>query len=313
MAALPSLRQLSYLVTLSETLNFTEAARRSFVTQSTLSGGIMELERLLGGAVVERTRHQVRLTPLGHAVTERARQLLADSQDLMSLSQSLAEPMTGTVHVGVIPTIAAFVLSDFISDLHGQMPNLSVVAHELTSQVALDRLREGRLDAVLLALPFEVDNLQSWPIAEESLMLVTHKDDPMPAQQRADALPTERLLLLEEGHCLRDHVLEVCPLRDPQQTGNIEISSLPTLLQMIEAGQGFSLLPAMAATSALLKGYPKLRVQALQDPPRRVLALVSRKSSTRQMEIEQMVQALKDRLSGLSGRPPAQPRKRQVA
>ncbi len=297
MAALPSLRQLSYLVTLSETLNFTEAARRSFVTQSTLSGGIMELERLLGGAVVERTRHQVRLTPLGHAVTERARQLLADSQDLMNLSQSMAEPMTGTLHLGVIPTIAAFVLADFLNEARQQMPNLQLVAHELTSQVAVERLREGRLDAVLLALPFDVEHLQCWPIGEEPLVLVTHQQHDQPPVLRTEALDTRRLLLLEEGHCLRDHVLDVCPVRDPQHSQQFEISSLPTLLQMIEADQGFSLLPAMAATSTLLQGYTRLQVQALADPPSRTLALISRKSSTRQREIEHMAQLLRARLA----------------
>jgi len=114
MAALPSLRQLSYLVTLSETLHFTEAARRSFVTQSTLSGGIMELERLLGGVLVERDRQNVRLTPLGEQVVARARVLLADAQDLMRLSREMSEPLTGDLHLGIIPTIAPFILTQLL-------------------------------------------------------------------------------------------------------------------------------------------------------------------------------------------------------
>ncbi len=296
MAALPSLRQLSYLVTLSETLNFTEAARRSFVTQSTLSGGIMELERLLGGAVVERTRHQVRLTPLGEAVTERARRLLADGQDLLNLSQSLTEPMTGVLHLGVIPTIAAFVLADFLNDLGDHMPQLQVVAHELTSAVAVARLREGRLDAVLLALPFDVEHLRARPVADEDLLLVTRQGLDQPDRLNVASLDLNRLLLLEEGHCLRNHVLDVCPVRDLQKTTQIEISSLPTLLQLIDAGQGYTLLPAMAAQSTLLKGYAHLQVQPLRQPPQRTLALISRKSSTRMAELDGMVTLLQGRL-----------------
>ena len=124
MAALPSLRQLSYLVTLSETLHFTEAARRSFVTQSTLSGGIMELERLLGGVLVERDRQNVRLTPLGEQVVARARVLLADAQDLMRLSREMSEPLTGDLHLGVIPTIAPFLLSQLLDEVHKQLPKI---------------------------------------------------------------------------------------------------------------------------------------------------------------------------------------------
>lgn len=127
MAALPSLRQLSYLVTLSETLHFTEAARRSFVTQSTLSGGIMELERLLGGVLVERDRQNVRLTPLGEQVVARARVLLADAQDLMRLSREMSEPLTGDLHLGIIPTIAPFILTQLLEEVHKQLPKFSCI------------------------------------------------------------------------------------------------------------------------------------------------------------------------------------------
>lgn len=134
MAALPSLRQLSYLVTLSETLHFTEAARRSFVTQSTLSGGIMELERLLGGVLVERDRQNVRLTPLGEQVVARARVLLADAQDLMRLSREMSEPLTGDLHLGIIPTIAPFILTPLLEEVHKQLPKIQLHLHEAQSE-----------------------------------------------------------------------------------------------------------------------------------------------------------------------------------
>ena len=139
MAALPSLRQLSYLVTLSETLHFTEAARRSFVTQSTLSGGIMELERLLGGVLVERDRQNVRLTPLGEQVVARARVLLADAQDLMRLSREMSEPLTGDLHLGVIPTIAPFLLSQLLDEVHKQLPKIQLHLHEAQSEKIVEK------------------------------------------------------------------------------------------------------------------------------------------------------------------------------
>ena len=146
MAALPSLRQLSYLVTLSETLHFTEAARRSFVTQSTLSGGIMELERLLGGVLVERDRQNVRLTPLGEQVVARARVLLADAQDLMRLSREMSEPLTGDLHLGVIPTIAPFILSQLLDEVHKHLPKIQLHLHEAQSEKIVEKLEHGNLD-----------------------------------------------------------------------------------------------------------------------------------------------------------------------
>ena len=134
MAALPSLRQLSYLVTLSETLHFTEAARRSFVTQSTLSGGIMELERLLGGVLVERDRQNVRLTPLGEQVVARARVLLADAQDLMRLSREMSEPLTGDLHLGIIPTMAPFYCHSYLKKCINSYPRFSYICMKLKAR-----------------------------------------------------------------------------------------------------------------------------------------------------------------------------------
>ena len=167
MAALPSLRQLSYLVTLSETLHFTEAARRSFVTQSTLSGGIMELERLLGGVLVERDRQNVRLTPLGEQVVARARVLLADAQDLMRLSREMSEPLTGDLHLGIIPTIAPFILTQLLDEVHRQLPKIQLHLHEAQSEKIVEKLEHGNLDMIVLALPFDTRGLKVAEIAKE--------------------------------------------------------------------------------------------------------------------------------------------------
>ena len=298
MAALPSLRQLSYLVTLSETLHFTEAARRSFVTQSTLSGGIMELERLLGGVLVERDRQNVRLTPLGEEVVRRARFLLADAQDLMRLSREMSEPFTGDLHLGIIPTIAPFVLAPLIQVIKQQMPRLKLFLHEVHSETAVERLEHGTLDIIMLALPFDTHNLMLQELCSEPLYLVYHQSDSDCAKANSmQDLDLSHLLLLEEGHCLRDHTLSACSISELKRESSLSASSLPTLIQMVEAQLGFTLLPAIAVNSGILDNQRQLRFKAIEQAPERTLTLLTRKSSPLHAEFEQFAELLKSIVS----------------
>lgn len=293
MAALPSLRQLSYLVTLSETLHFTEAARRSFVTQSTLSGGIMELERLLGGVLVERDRQNVRLTPLGEEVVRRARFLLADAQDLMRLSREMSEPFTGELHLGIIPTIAPFVLAPLLQSIKQQMPKLQLFLHETQSEMAVERLEHGTLDVVLLALPYNTRNLMIKELRAETLWLVHHRDDTACLHvQKLEDLNLDYLLLLEEGHCLREHTLSACSVSDLKTESNLTASSLPTLIQMVQAKLGFTLLPEIAIQSGILQGQNQLVARPIEHAPERTLALITRKSTPIHAEFEQLANLL---------------------
>ncbi|MEQ1069474.1 LysR family transcriptional regulator OxyR [Acinetobacter lwoffii] len=291
MAALPSLRQLSYLVTLSETLHFTEAARRSFVTQSTLSGGIMELERLLGGVLVERDRQNVRLTPLGEQVVARARVLLADAQDLMRLSREMSEPLTGDLHLGVIPTIAPFLLSQLLDEVHKQLPKIQLHLHEAQSEKIVEKLEHGNLDMVALALPFDTRGLKVAEIAKENLYLVYQKSDQHAAQANSlEDLDLSRLMLLEEGHCLRDHALSACPIGERKNDHRLKASSLPTLIEMVSANLGFTLLPEIAIHTNMVKANPEIQVKAIDSAPSRTLALVTRKSTPLQSEFDVLLQ-----------------------
>lgn len=311
MAALPSLRQLGYLVTLADTLHFTEAARRCFVTQSTLSGGIMELERLLGGALVERSRQQVRLTPLGKAVVARAVPMLADAHDLINLAQEMAEPFTGEFNLGVIPTIAPYLLQPILSICRRSLPRLTMRLHEAQSALNYQRLQQGELDAVLLALPFATEHMHVHELWSEPLYLVSARQDERirNGQLLDDSgneltfanLPTERLLLLEEGHCLRDHVLSSCAVGDQPNPANtaLQASSLTTLLAMVRGGLGYSLLPEMAVKG--LEASPDLQITLLPDAPQRTLALLSRRSTTRLAETRKLAQLLQQYHSALTG------------
>lgn len=292
MAALPSLRQLSYLVTLSETLHFTEAARRSFVTQSTLSGGIMELERLLGGVLVERDRQNVRLTPLGEQVVARARVLLADAQDLMRLSREMSEPLTGDLHLGVIPTIAPFILAQLLDEVHKQLPKIQLHLHEAQSEKIVEKLEHGNLDMVVLALPFDTRGLKVAEVAKESLFLVCNKSDIASQAKSLDDLDISRLMLLEEGHCLRDHTLSACPIGERKNDHRLKASSLPTLVEMVSADLGFTLLPEIAIHTNMIKANPELMVKQIEAAPSRILALVTRKSTPLQSEFDVLLQIL---------------------
>ena len=291
MAALPSLRQLSYLVTLSETLHFTEAARRSFVTQSTLSGGIMELERLLGGVLVERDRQNVRLTPLGEQVVARARVLLADAQDLMRLSREMSEPLTGDLHLGIIPTIAPFLLSQLLDEVHKQLPKIQLHLHETKKKKIVEKLEHGNLDMIVLALPFDTRGLKVAEIAKESLYLVHNRTDQNAAHAVSlDDLDLSRLMLLEEGHCLRDHALSACPIGERKNDHRLKASSLPTLVEMVSANLGFTLLPEIAIHTNMIKANPNLAIKPIEAGPSRTLALITRKSTPLQSEFDVLLQ-----------------------
>ena len=293
MAALPSLRQLSYLVTLSETLHFTEAARRSFVTQSTLSGGIMELERLLGGVLVERDRQNVRLTPLGEQVVARARVLLADAQDLMRLSREMSEPLTGDLHLGIIPTIAPFILTQLLDEVHRQLPKIQLHLHEAQSEKIVEKLEHGNLDMIVLALPFDTRGLKVAEIAKENLFVVYNKNDKNAENANSlDDLDLSRLMLLEEGHCLRDHTLSACPVGERKNDHRLKASSLPTLVEMVSSNLGFTLLPEIALKNSMIHFNEEIAVKSIEDAPNRSLALVTRKSTPLQSEFDVIFQIL---------------------
>lgn len=286
MASLPSLRQLGYLVALAQHLNFTRAAAACFVTQSTLSAGLKELEATLGATLVERDRQSVLMTPLGLEVTARARRLLAAAEDLVQLAAASAEPMTGALRLGAIPTLAPFLLPRILPGLRAKYPRLQLLLREDISASLLQRLADGQLDFVLLALPFDTGDMQVRPLFDDEFWLVGREDDPALKARRAtvSAPLSERLVLLEEGHCLREHTLAACPRGDTSRRSGVEATSLLTLVQMVESGIGLALVPEIALNSGLLKGT-KLVARPLTPPvPKRSIALLARRSSARQAE-----------------------------
>jgi LysR family hydrogen peroxide-inducible transcriptional activator len=297
------LRQLRYLVALSDQLNFTRAAAACFVTQSTLSAGLKELEETLGARLVERDRQSVLVTPLGAEVVTRARALLAAADDLTQVAAAAAEPMAGVIRLGVIPTIAPFILPRIMPVLRSRFPRLKLALREDQTDNLLSRLDAGLIDFALIALPYETDTFLVRPLFDDELYLVVAADDPVQPSKRLSlsAKLANRLLLLEEGHCLREHTLSACAKKPAKNDVGIEATSLLTLVQMVESGMGIALLPHMAIQGGLLKNT-FLVVCSLASPvPKRTIALVSRRSTSRHEEFEFLAALVIELCAGQTG------------
>ena len=285
MTALPSLRQLRYFVAIAQELNFTRAAEICFVGQSTLSAGLKELEDGLGVRLVERDRQNVALTPVGFEILDRAKAILAASEDLVEYADAAGKPMAGTIRLGVIPTIAPFLLPNVLPDIRTRYPSLKIALREDLTANLLTRLAEHQLDFILIALPYETSGLLVQELFDDEFWLVAREDDPAlkGKEIHLPAKMAERLLLLEEGHCLREHTLQACKRSDIRKADGMEATSLLTLLQMVDSGMGIALLPEMAVRGGLLNGTSLVARPLAPPAPKRVIALLAR-SSTAHLE-----------------------------
>ncbi len=283
----PSIRQLEYLVALAGTRHFGRAARACAVTQPALSLQIRELEELLGVKLFERSRRQVLVTPAGQRVIERAREALRRIDDLLDEARAAQRPFTGRLSLGVIPTVAPYLLPRALPAVRAAYPGLELLLREDQTQRILARLRDGDLELLLLALPVEGDDLETLPLFEEPFVLA------VPAAHRLasghgpvteSALSGEPVVLLEEGHCLRAQALALCDAAGARETGRVQATSLGTLVQMVANGLGITLLPATSVEVEARAGSGiALRVFAAPVPGRRI-GLVWRRGTARRAE-----------------------------
>jgi len=294
MPTLPTLRQLGYLVELSSRLNFRVAAEAQFVTQSTLSAGIKELETLLGVQLVERDKRHVRLTAVGEDVVARAKELLAAATDLAEAARSATRPLSGPLRLGAIPTIAPYLLPSVLPALRRAHAGLKLYLREDLTERLLERLRSGGLDVALIALPFDTGDLYVRELFEDAFAFVARESDP--AVKKRDValrkIASGEMVLLEEGHCLRDHAIAACGPRRGQWESRVEATSLTTLIQMVEGGLGVTLLPRITLEAGILKGT-RLVARPLSRPaPSRTLALVARRTSSRRRDADLLAEFL---------------------
>lgn len=285
MKLLPSLKQLEYLVALADTLHFARASERCNITPSTLSAGIRDLEHVVGVALAERTKRRVLMTPIGNEIAARARLLLRDAQDIMDLAAANHEPMTGAMRLGVIPTISPFLLPRVLPKLSRRYPGLQLYLREEQTDALLGHLRAGDIDVALIALPYDTEDLDCEVLFEDGFQFACSKHHPL-ARERRIALTTlahEPLLLLEEGHCLRGHALDACQLVDGKIRAQFAASSLHTLVQMVAARLGVTLLPNLAIDAGITRGCD-IKLIPLAHAAARQIGLAWRRTSLRAEE-----------------------------
>jgi LysR family hydrogen peroxide-inducible transcriptional activator len=288
MPALPTLRQLGYLVELAERLNFREAAEAQHVTQSTLSAGIKELESVLGVQLVERNKRHVRLTAAGEEVVARARALLAAAQDLADIARRAGEPLGGPLRLGVIPTIAPFLLPGLLPPLRKAYPSLKLYLREDLTERLLEQVQAGRLDFALIALPYDTGDMLVRELFVDEFWFVAREDDPLARAETVavKAINPDAVLLLEEGHCLRNHAIEACGARGARSGSRMEATSLHTLIQMVEGRLGVTLLPEMTLKAGLLKGTRLVARPFAAQVPSRTVALAARRTTPQRRDFE---------------------------
>lgn len=251
--SIPTLRQLQFLTALAETGSFSRAAEACHVRQPTLSAGIKELEDLLGVRLAEREARGARLTHAGKLAASRANALLADAHALVQAVQTAGAPLTGPFQLGAIPTIAPFVLPQAVRALTAAHPKLKLYLTEDRTGRLIDQLRSRTLDAALIALPWDSTGIETLSLFDDEFLLAAPQTHPLSQKDAItpDDLRHEDMLLLEDGHCLRDHALSICRVKTGDQAGQVAATSLGTLVNMVAGGLGVSLLPRLAMENGL--------------------------------------------------------------
>jgi LysR family hydrogen peroxide-inducible transcriptional activator len=286
---LPTIKQLRYFVALVEQQHFGRAAAQCFVSQSAFSIAIQELEALLGANLVDRTNRRVTVTAIGKEVAVLAKLCLQDVTALVELARGRGRPLHGPLQLGIIPTIAPFLLPRVLPGLRKGFPHLQLYLHEDLTDRLYERLVEGALDVVLLALPYELHGVETAELFQDRFLLAARADTKLvdPAHYRFNRLNAGSVLLLREGHCLREHAIEACRLRDSQKMSTFSATSLLTLVEMVDADLGVTFLPEMAVGSALLQNT-QVKTYPLAEKSYRTIGLMWRRGSARAEEFRML-------------------------
>jgi LysR family hydrogen peroxide-inducible transcriptional activator len=291
-----NLRDLRYLVALADERHFGRAADRCYVSQPTLSAQIRKLEEYLGVTLVERQPKRVTLTETGEKIVERARRLLLEADAIVEVAKTDRDPLAGPLRLALIPTVGPYLLPHVARPLKRALPRLKLMLYEYQTGPLLEKLRDGELDLGILALPVSLDGLATAELYEEPFTLAVPANHPLAARERVRVadLEGEALLLLEDGHCLRDQALEVCSRINVGEEGDYRATSLETLRQMVAAGHGVTLLPELAAAAPV--GTARgLKVKPFSKPaPSRTIGAVWRKSTTRGKAIDALIATVRE-------------------
>jgi len=311
----PSIRHLRHLMALHVHGHFGRAAEACNVTQSTLSASIKELESLLQASLVDRTKRRVILTPVGIETVERARRILKEVEDLVNFATASREPLSGIIRMGTIPTVGPYLLPKVLPSLRETYSSLKLYLVEDLTHRLIDSLHRGQLDVVLLALPYDCGAAETVILFDDPFVVGLPRSHPLAKQVsiKPQRLWRENLLLLKDGHCLRDHALAACHLADRRLTEDFEATSLPTLVQMVDNGLGTTLLPVLAINAGLLIGTNLVTRPLLGEKPKRKIGLIWRDHTARREEFCLLAKELSERTKLHSKQTARQGRRRAPA
>ena len=296
---LPTLRQLQYLKLLAEHGSFSRAADAAHVSQPALSAGVQELERILGAPVVERARGAVIMTAVGAEAVRRAEDVLARTEDLVEAAKNAGRLLSGRFRLGVIPTVAPFLLPAKLPSVKAAYPSLKLFIREDLTPRLIAALKAGQIDAAVIALPYDAPGIEHARIGDDEIMAAAPHDHALaaPGPIRPGSLRAEDLILLEDGHCLRDHALAALDIEAPRGDDVFAATSLHTLVQMVGSGLGVSFLPKMGVQAGLADN-PSVAIRAFENqadgaPPHREIVVAWRSGSSRAAEARLLAEALK--------------------
>lgn len=293
-----TLKQITYILAVAKTLHFKRAAELCSVSQSALSTAILEMEKQLGFQVFERDNKKVLITPMGAQCLEKAQRIKIQMEDLYQLGQGLKSPLSYPMSLGIIPTIGPYLLPKVLPGVRHQYPDFQLSIVEDQSHVLVDKVKNGELDTAVLALPYDIEGLLAFEFWQEDFYWIAHCDDKLAQQKEITSaeLKQSRLMLLKDGHCLKEHALAACKLPSSEADASMESTSLNTLIQMVAGRMGTTLVPAMALDQ-LLSGNTELKAAHLNEPgPHRKIAFIVRPNYSGVKSIELLMKLFRQKL-----------------
>lgn len=294
-----SLKQITYALAVEKTLHFKKASEKCAVSQSALSTAITEMEKLLGFQVFERDNKKVLITPVGREFLQKAHQIKIQMDDISHLGQALKSPLSYPMSIGIIPTIGPYLLPKVLPGVRQQYPDFQLKIFEEQSHVLVDQVRSGDLDAAILALPFDIDGLLAFDFWQEDFFWVTHRDDRLALQAEitSEEMQQSNLMLLKDGHCLKEHALAACKLPSSKTDSTLASTSLTMLVQMVAGHMGTTLVPEMALDQ-LLSGNEELKALHLNEKgPHRTIAFILRPNYAGVKNIELLIKIFREQLN----------------
>ena len=295
-----SFKQITYALAVEKTLHFKRAAQQCSVSQSALSTALAEMERQLGFQVFERDNKRVLVTPLGQQVLDKAKNIKLQLDDLHRLAETQKEPLSYPLSIGAIPTIAPYILPKVLPAIQSEYPRLQLTVVEEQSHVLVEMVKNGDLDTAILALPYQCEGLLTFEFWKEDFYWVTHKDDPSYSNRQeitSQELDHDRLMLLKDGHCLKDHALAACQFEKATDAHGLRATSLNTLIQLVAGGLGTTLAPEMALKQLIADDSKLAAVHLNEESPHRRIAFIVRPNYVRLADVEHLMKLFKEQLS----------------